>query len=334
MDVALQAFSLGILAGHEVPAGHAEFRAAPAQAVELLLEFGAQAGHPQHQPGLCGQPGEQPFLDRRQLLSVAQHDGQRAEEFTALAHREAAPEAVDGDHRRCSRPIMAEYRCGGGGRSEALIRRTNCVDRNCVDRSCVDRSCVGRSCVGRSCVDRNCVLTAIDRRGVRNRSGHRRPPCCQLQPAVHGQPDLRLRGAGPFGEYAGHPGGQFRGRVAARHGGREPGEHLVRRYPILVQRPGQQLPDGAPDRLEGERHDRRGQHRQPEAGRAAGAQCSAGTQHDQHVDADHEHGHRQRGEQAQPAVLPDPVRRHPGGRPGSRSRHRLSILRQWAFGQC
>ena len=76
VNVAFQALPLGVLPGDQVAAGRAQLGAASLQLGEFLLEFGAQAGHPQNQGGLGGQAGEEALLDGCQPLPVTQDDRQ------------------------------------------------------------------------------------------------------------------------------------------------------------------------------------------------------------------------------------------------------------------
>ena len=75
VDVALQPAARVVLGVDQPLAGLPQLRLARPTARPPLLELGAQPRAPQHQPGLAGQPGEQPLLDRgqRRARPLPQH---------------------------------------------------------------------------------------------------------------------------------------------------------------------------------------------------------------------------------------------------------------------
>ena len=145
-----------------------------------------------------------------------------------------------------------------------------------------------------------------------------RPAGGELEPPAHHQPDLGAGRAGALRQHPGHPGRQLLRRIRTGHRLRETGEHLVRRHPILMQRPGQPPLDAGGGRAR--RRWRRSPWPAPTAKRWAPRCCPsqrATADHHQDVHQHHESHHRGGGQQPQPAVLPDPVHRQSGRTNGS-----------------
>ena len=91
MDVAFQPLTFRILPGDQVAPGGADVLGALLEFGQPLLQLLAQPGRAQGQRRLRGEAGEQPLLDRGELLPVAQHHAQRPQQFSSLANRERLP---------------------------------------------------------------------------------------------------------------------------------------------------------------------------------------------------------------------------------------------------
>ena len=133
VDVALQEPALVVLGVDQPLARAAQLLGAGRQLLEPLLELGAQPRAAQHQAGLGGQPGEQPFLDRRQRHLVALLDDEHAEQLSAVPHREGP-----GGRVAVRSPAVAAVlvrpvgsRVASGGQVAASVGRSPTTSQTC-----------------------------------------------------------------------------------------------------------------------------------------------------------------------------------------------------------
>ena len=97
------------------------------------LELGPQPDQPQHQPGLGGQPGEQPLLHRGERQAGSLLQPEHPQQLAAVPHRQGSPALARGVPR-----VGLQGTAGSGpssasaGQVAASVRRSETVSHTCA----------------------------------------------------------------------------------------------------------------------------------------------------------------------------------------------------------
>ena len=125
VDVALQAAPLGVLRFDEPFPRRLELVGSRHQLLVTVLELGPQPDQPQHQPGLGGQPGEQPLLHCGERRARSLLQAEHPQQLTAVPHGQGSPAIGRGVHsaglhRRRGLAIVGIH--GPRGRQRQAVR--------------------------------------------------------------------------------------------------------------------------------------------------------------------------------------------------------------------
>ena len=133
MEVALEAASLGVLGLDETLSRGLELLGPDQQLRATVVELGSEPDPPQHQAGLGGQPGEQPFLDEGEGQAGTLLQPEHAQQLAAVAHRQRSQAAA-------SVTTVSSGRRDGGvgsastfvGQVAARVRRSETFSHTCA----------------------------------------------------------------------------------------------------------------------------------------------------------------------------------------------------------